>query len=181
MNNTHKHGQNKITNSIRGLETGKIRNRLVYAYYLIIGLFFFVIGLFTAFNVFSVWFRYGGLDEARAFRSALFLCYIFLNFMIAYGFIFCRKWLVAVFGFNFLALLVTYIMSLDFSRVAIFGASELTSNRQFASILISGFIFLTIYLSRRHLQGIFWRKLVVLSFAFVLLLSLFITKTNLVY
>jgi hypothetical protein len=145
------------------------------------GLFFFVIGLFTAFNVFSVWFRYGGLEEARGFRSALFLCYIFLNFMIAYGFIFCRKWLVPVFGFNFLALLVTFVASLDFERVTIFGINEITSDRGFASILIAGIIFFTIYISRKHLQGVLWRKFIVFSFLLILLLSLFITKTNLVY
>lgn len=184
MNHTHNHTNdrglknNKITNSIKGLDVGPIRDRLIYVYYMVIGLFFFVIGTYTAFNIFTVWFKYGALGEVNSFRFALFFCYVYLNLMISYGFIFCRKWLLPVFGFNFIVLLVTYLIRLDFARISTQGFEP---SRQFIGLLITGFIFLTILFTKRHLQGVLWRKIVIFSFAFVLLLSLFIINSNLVY
>ena len=162
-----------ITNSFKGLETGSIGSRLVYAYYLVLGLFFSVITLFTAYNVFAVWFKYYGLDEAHAFRSSLFLAYIFLNLIMVYGFFLCRKWLLPVLGINFLMLLVIYLY-----KVFQFG---FTMDRQFVSLLVAGLIFSSVLLTRKFLNGILWRKFVIVVFFFVLLLTFFITKSNLIY
>lgn len=162
-----------ITNSFKGLETGSIGARLVYAYYLIVGLFFLVIALFTSYSVFVVWFKYYGLDEAHIFRSALFLSYIFLNIVTAYGFLFCRKWLLPILGSNVLVLLVPYVYQVF--------QNGFSMNRTFVSVLIAGIIFLSVFITRKFLFGVLWKKFVIFAFVFILLLTLFITKTNLVY
>jgi hypothetical protein len=161
------------TSSIKGLEIGSIASRLVYAYYLVIGLFFLAIALFTTYNVFIVWFKYYGLDEARMFRSALFLCYMFLNFAMAYGFLFCRKWLLPLLGSNALILGMMYVYE-NFS-------TGFETDRQFISFIIAAVIFLSVLVTKKKLTGVTWRKAIVCSFIFVMLLSLFITKSSLVY
>lgn len=163
----------KITNSFKGLETGSMWSRLVYVYYLIVGLFFLAMALFTSYNVLVVWFKYYGLEEARTFRYGLFLAYILLNAITAYGFFFCKKWLIPILGSNVLVLLIPYVYQLIYHSFMI--------NRALVSLCIACFIFASVVLTRSFLDGVLWRKFVISIFVFVLLLTLFITKTNLVY
>ncbi len=164
---------NHITNSFKGLESGPLRSRLAYAYYLVMGLFFLAAAIFTLYNVLTVWLKYYGLDEARQFRSGLFLAYVLLNLMTSWGFLLCRKWLVPVLGSSMLVLAAPYIYR---GMADGFGM-----DKSLSALLVSVALFASVLLTRRLLAGELWKKPAVISFALILLLTIFITKTNLIY
>lgn len=163
---------NQPQNSLQGIESGKITKRLLYVLYLIIGILFFVIALLTAYNILAVATLH--VNDTGVFRTALFLCYVFLSLMTASGFLFCRKWLIPVLGVQMVLLFGSYIYALSI------GADSLAQSRV-PGLTVFFVLFVLTLFTKDALYGPAFKKLPVLSFILILLLSFFITNFNLIY
>lgn len=140
--------------------------RLIYAVYAMLGIIFFGIGLYTALGVLMRSLNAGTVLE---FRTAIFLCYVLINSIIGYGFMFYRKWLLTAFA-STLALIgfsaLFFFISGAFSRA--------TSLRM--SILIITSILLFLFLTKSRLSGKYLELTVIIPFVLALLFSFLLTN-----
>lgn len=163
--------QVQAQNSLQGLESGKIIKRLLYLTYILLGILFFVIGLLTLYNVLAVYTL--KVNDQGVFRSSLFLCYVFLSFVTAYGFLFCRKWLLLLISSQSLLMIFVY----GFTSL---GIIEGNAQDKIPGALLFSVLAIFLYSTRRYLVGPLYKKVPVVSFIIVLLVSFFITSFNLI-
>ena len=145
--------------------------RFIYGTYLILSIVFYGIGIFTALDIFK---RVLNEGTFLTLGTALFLCYVLLNTIVGYGFMFYRKWLLIAFSS---ALILMWLSATFFSisdatsRAAVL----LTSTFIIASIL--GFLFLT----RRLLSGKYLALEAVIPFVALLSFSLLLTNFDVLH
>ncbi len=170
MNNDNQF-QNQIQNSLQGLESGGIGKRLLYLCYILLGVLFFVIGLLTLYNVLAVYTL--KVNDQGVFRSSLFLCYVFLSLVTAYGFLFCRKWLLSILATQAFLMIVVY--ALTSLRII-----EGYAHDKIPGAILFSILTLFLYFTRKYLYGALYKKVPVISFVVILLVSFFITNFNLI-
>lgn len=172
MNNDNQfQGHVQVQNSLQGLESGSIGKRLLYLCYILLGVLFFVIGLLTLYNIIAVYTL--KVNDQGVFRSSLFLCYVFLSFVTAYGFLFCRKWLLSILATQAFLMIIVY--TLTSLRIIEGYAQDKIPGAVLFSILT-----LFLYFTRGYLSGVLYKKMPVISFVIILLVSFFITNFNLI-
>ncbi len=170
MNNDNQF-QNQTQNSLQGIESGGVAKRLIYFAYILLGALFFIIGLLTLYNVLAVYTL--KVNDQGVFRSSLFLCYVFLSLVTAYGFLFCRKWLLSALTTQAVLMIVAYALTL------------LQLIEGYAPNKIPGAVFFSVlaiflYFTRGYLYGPLYKKIPIVSFVIILLVSFFITSFNLI-
>ncbi|MDO8593793.1 MAG: hypothetical protein Q7R59_02765 [bacterium] len=133
--------------------------RLIYGAYVVLGIIFYGIAVFTAFNIVL---HTLNDDTILTPKIALFLCYVLLNGIIGYGFIFYRKWLLVVFSGT---LVHTGLLAI------INGEKTLPT-----SILILVGILFFLFLTRHFLSGRYLRLKTVVPFTILLLISFMLTN-----
>lgn len=170
MNNDNQF-QNQIQNSLQGLESGGIGKRLLYLFYILLGVLFFIIGLLTLYNVLAVYTL--KVNDQGIFRSSLFLCYVFLSFVTAYGFLFCRKWLLPILATQAFLMIAVYALTS-------FQIIEGYAHDKIPGAILFSILALFLYFTRGHLYGALYKKVPVISFVIILLVSFFITNFNLI-
>lgn len=154
---------NQIRNSIQGLETGTILQRLVYVVFLILGIFFFVASLST---VYEIYLLVQTSDTVSAQHITLRLLYIALNFIVGYGLVFCRKWVMAFFATN------TVLMGGGFlyTQATDLYQSDMASST-FTAFVLSIFVFLVTFLFRKFLYGKLFQRNTYVSYLILLLVT----------
>ncbi|MDO8231688.1 MAG: hypothetical protein Q7T37_00595 [bacterium] len=145
--------------------------RFIYGMYSILGIIFYGIGIYTALGIVMRSLNGGAI---LSLETVLFLCYVLLNGIIGYGFMFCRKWLLAAFSSTliFMGIMATlFFIGGAISRVA----ALLTSVFMIAGVLL--FLFLT----RRHLSGRYLEPQTVIPFMGALLVSFLLTNLGMLH
>lgn len=134
-------------------------SRLIYGAYLAFGIIFYGIAIFTAL---SIVLRLLNYDTALTFKTALFVCYVLLNGIIGYGFIFYRKWLLVA----FLGTLIhTGLLAITLGKEAFP-----------ISIFILVGILLFLFLTKNLLSGRYLTIRIIIPFIALLLFSFLITN-----
>lgn len=160
-----------VTNSLQGLESGKISQRLAYAFFLLVGLLFLISAVITAFGMASVLM----MDAANesGYRYLLFVCYMALNLLMSYGFIFCRAWLIPILGVQGISMIGLYL----YQTVMVPSDAPRSIFGMVAFIVL----FLIAYKNRRLLHGIRFRKTIVIIFMVLTLMTYFLVHSSLLY
>lgn len=105
--------------------------------------------------------------KTNIWRPLLTLGFVGLGFIGFYALWGYKKWAIAIFGVNFVNVLLTQALRLFYQGTC---CSNITG-RDAAAILLSGGVLLLIYFSRRHLNGIYLKWLPILLFVGFVLLS----------
>ncbi len=171
MNNDNQFQKQEVQNSLQGLESGGIGKRLLYLSYILLGVLFFVIGLLTLYNVLAVYTL--KVNDQGVFRSSLFLCYVFLSFVTAYGFLFCRRWLLSIMAVQAFLMISAYLLTVS-------GLIDGYAGDKIPGAILFSVLALFLYVTRKYLNGLLYKKIPVISFVIVLLVSFFITTFNLI-
>jgi len=101
--------------------------------------------------------------KTNIWRPLLTLSFVGFGFISSYALWGYKKWLVVIFGINFVNVLWTQSLKLIYYGIPY-------SSRDAAAILLSGGILLLVYFSRHRLNGIYLKWLPILLFVgFVLL------------
>lgn len=162
MHISHEHHHTSVLRRI--LETAGLE-RFLYAILLIGGVVFYGFGFVTAYGVLLHFINEG---VAIAPATWTFIAYAIMNFMIGYGFIYHRKWLLSAFT-GALALIVArcvYFFSVD---------SLERAKVLYSTIAILAGISIFLCFARRVLSGRYGEWKVLLVFFFALLFSFWIT------
>lgn len=130
--------------------------RFVYGAYLILGILFFGIGIYTALGIVMRSLNGGAI---LSFETLLLFCYALLNGILGYGFIFFRRWLLVVFS---------SVLFLKTFRALFFSSHEAVVSW---SIFIVASILFFIFLTKEYLSGRYLVLGVIISFATPLLVS----------
>lgn len=137
-------------------------SRFIYAAYAILGIIFFGIGIYTALDLLMSFLNRGTI--LLTFGTLLSLCYVLINTIIGYGFVFYRKWLSVAFSSALILaglLAAFFFISGDASReAALFTSMSMTSS-----------ILLFLFLTRHILSGRYVEPGAVIPFASALIFS----------
>lgn len=145
--------------------------RFIYGVYAMLGIIFYGIGLYTALGVLMRSLSAGTIFE---FRTAIFLCYVLINGIIGYGFIFYRKWLLTAFA-SALALI-------GFSALSFFISGALSRAASLrTSMLIITSILLVLFLTKSRLSGKYLELAAVIPFVLALLFSFLLTNFGMLH
>lgn len=142
--------------------------RFIYGAYLILGIIFCGFGIFTALSLLMTSLNNGTIAIVG---TALFLCYMLINIIIGYGFLFYRRWLLTAFS-STLALLGIVAIFFFTSGEASRAAGLLISIYYIAGILL--FLFLT----KRFLSGRYLVRGAIIPFIALLVSSLILTNLS---
>ena len=140
--------------------------RLIYGAYVLCGIIFYGIGIYTALGILMRFLDDGSIPS---WGTALFLCYILLNSIIGYGFMFYRKWLLVAFA-STLALSGFWAL---FSFVS--GATSHALALRTGMFVTAG-ILLFLFLTRRFLSGRYLAPKAMIPFIVGLLASFLLTN-----
>jgi hypothetical protein len=165
---------NNIHNSIQGLEVGTIRQRLVYALFLVLGIFFFVASLSTVFEIYlliqTANTDVGAGSDVSIEKIILRLLYISLNFIVGYSLVFCRKWSMSLFATNVVLMGGTFL----YTQLTQVNSGTLASS-SFTAFILSTFMFLVVYLFKKYLYGVLYQKGVYITYLVLLLVTFTLT------
>lgn len=141
-------------------------SRFIYGTYSILSIIFYGIGIYTALGILM---SFLNGDPILSFSTVLLLCYVLLNCIIGYGFLFHQKWLPVVFSS------VLVLMGL---LSAFFIISGMTSRAMalLTSIFMTVGILLFLSLTRRFLSGRYFAPRIIIPFLAVLVCSLLLTQ-----
>lgn len=145
--------------------------RSVYTAYAICSIIFYGISIFTALGM-LMYFLNGG--AILALSTALFLCYVFLNAVIGYGFMFCRRWLLPAFS---ITLVLTAYPALTALTGGILSRVVAAPSGLYLILGILAFLFST----KRFLSGSYAAISILIPFVGVLLLSLLLTNPGVLH
>lgn len=134
-------------------------SRFIYGVYLIIGIIFYGVAAFT---VLGIVFRFLHYDTALTFKTALFLCYVLLNGIIGYGFIFYRKWL-----------LIAFLGTLVHTGLLV--ATHGKEAFPISILILLGILFF-LFLTRHFLSGRYLTMKIIVPFVVLLLFSFLLTN-----
>ena len=143
-------------------------SRFIYGAYAVLGVIFFGMAIFSALSVFMNSLNTGSVS---IFGTAIPLCYILINIIAGYGFMFYRKWLLVVFSsMLFLKTLLAVLVFMN-SRDVVSPTGII--------IMTSASLFL--FLTRRFLSGRYFTPTVVVSFILILLTSFLLTNFGMLH
>ena len=146
-------------------------SRLIYGAYLTLGVIFYGMGIYTALGILM---RSLNGGSVLSFATILLLCYVLLNSIIGYGFIFYRKWLLTAFVS---ALILTgFLAMFFFSNGTMFRAAQLLT-----SIFMIGGISLFLFLTKHVLSDRYFEPRAVIPFAGALLVSFLLTNLGMLH
>ena len=145
--------------------------RFVYAAYAVCGVMFYGIGIYTALGM-LMYFLGGG--AILTLTTSLFLCYIVLNAVIGYGFMFYRRWLLPAFS---ITLVFTAYPALTVSVGGILSRAAAVPSVLY---LVAGILVLLL-LTKRLLSGSYVALGVLIPFAGALLFSLLLTNPGMLH
>lgn len=141
-------------------------SRFIYGVYLILGIIFCGIGIYTALGIVMRSLNGGAIFS---FETLLLLCYVLLNGIIGYGLLFYRKWLLVAFTTT-LALMGLLASFFLMGNMVSRAASLLTS-----VCIIAGILFF-LFLSRKFLSGRYFEPKANISVVVALLVSFLLTN-----
>lgn len=141
-------------------------SRFIYGVYLILGIIFCGIGIYTALGIVMRSLNGGAIFS---FETLLLLCYVLLNGAIGYGFMFYRKWLLAAFAST---LVLTGFLALSFFIRSM--TPQATS--LLTGICINAVILFFLFLSRHLLSGRYFESKAIVPIVAALLLSFLLTN-----
>ena len=142
--------------------------RFLFGMYAAFGIIFFGIAIFSALSVFMNSLNTGSVS---IFGTAIPLCYIVINIIAGWGFMFYRKWLLAVFSIMlFLKVLLAVLVFMN--------SRDVVSP---TGIIIMASISLFLFLTRRLLSGRYFTPTVVVSFILILLTSFLLTNFGMLH
>ncbi len=145
--------------------------RFFYAAYTLLGVIFYGIGIFTflgfAMNVIN-----GG--QLLSLETVVLSCYILLNSLVGYGFIFHRKWLVTVFTIQ--ALFMGGMSVILYGNGAAMHAQALVS-----IVFVTIGILTLLYFTRHFLSERYVPAQVIIPFFVTLLLSFLLTNSSMLH
>lgn len=141
-------------------------SRLIYGVYSLLGIIFYGIGIYTALGILLRSLNGGPISSLE---TILFLCYLLVNSIIGYGFMFCRKWLISAF---------LSTLTLTGLLTVLFFISDMMSR---ATALLTGVfmvvgILLFLFLTRRILSGRYLEPKIIIPFIGALLFSFLLTN-----
>jgi len=142
------------------------RSRLMYAVYTICGVLFYGVGVFT-FLGFAMRMIHGG--EFLSLETVVLSCYMLLNCLVGYGFMFHRKWLITVFE------IVLAFMG-GMTMVFLSSGFEERGNILLWNVFITIGILIFLFASKHVLSGKYIASWAILSFTIALLLSFVLTN-----
>ena len=141
-------------------------SRFIYLLYMVLGIIFYGIGIYTALGILM---RSLNGGSVISFATILLLCYVLLNGIIGYGFMFHRKWLLVALSNTLI--LMGLLAALFFVNEMTFRATQLVT-----SISIVGSTMLFLFLTRHFLSGRYLALKVVIPFTVTLLVSFLLTN-----
>lgn len=146
-------------------------SRLMYGTYSVLSIIFYGIGIYTVLGVVMRSLNGGAILSPE---TVLFLCYVLLNGVIGYGFMFCRKWLLAAFSSTliFMGIMVTFLF--------IGGAISRVEALLTSVFMITG-VLLFLFLTRRRLSGRYLEPRTVIPFVGALLISFLLTNLGMLH
>lgn len=159
----------KIKNSIEGLEQGTFAGKLAYALLLVLGILFFVASLSTVYSMYSQFQVSGSIAEINDRKIALFGLYVALNFMVGYGLVFCKRWIVSLFGLNAL------LMGCAFLYGHFIALNQSMASSSASAFLVSFVMMAITYLLRKFLNDSPGGKRVEACYAALLLITFAVT------
>lgn len=133
-------------------------SRFLYGTYAVLSIIFYSIAIYTALNVLMSFLNYGSIS---IFGTALPICYVLINSIVGYSFMFYRKWLLVA----FLSILAFKVF------MAVFFFITLHTAILSIGIFITASISLFLFLTRYRLSGRYWEPKMVVPFTTILLLS----------
>lgn len=140
--------------------------RLIYGVYLTLGVIFYGISIYTALGILMRSLNGGSIIS---FATILLLCYVLLNGIIGYGFIFYRKWL--------LIALVSSLMLMGLLAILFFANGMTPRAAQLlTSIVMIGGIAVFLCLTRHVLSDRYFEPKAVIPFVGALLISFLLTN-----
>ncbi len=157
------HTEANIKNTLSWLGQGGIFDRFMYAAFVILGVLFYGIGTTTAYSVFL---RLGSSSTALEPKTFLFACYVIVNFIIGYGFMFRRKWLLSAFFGSFVSMILV-------SGFFFILGDGVRASALFTTILILGTFSGFLFASRKFMVGKYLEPLALSGFFLALFLSFF--------
>ncbi len=133
----------------------------------IISVAILIIALISLMILFLQILRFFHYKTGNIWRPLLNFSFIGLGLIGSYALWKFEKWAVVIYGINFINVLLAQSFKLTYLGTC----CSTTPNRAATSILLSGSILLLVYLSRRHFDGVYLKRLPILLFLGFLLLS----------
>lgn len=160
----------KIKNSIDGLEHGNtLVQKLLYTLLLVLGILFFVASLSTVYSMYSLFQSTDSLADLNTRKLLLFILYIVLNFIVGYGLVFCKKWVVPLFGFNALLMGGASL----YSQFIV--PNQMMASTTTAAFFITFVLFAITFLLRKLLNDSLYKKWIDISYIILLLITFVVT------
>ncbi len=133
-------------------------SRLIYGAYLTLGIVFYGIGIYTALGILM-----RSIDEGAivSVETALLLCYVLLNGVIGYGFMFYRRWVLVVFSSILILKMLLAVFLIITSRGAALSVS---------AVVVVGILFF-LFITKDSLSGSYFSSRPLIPFIGVLLCS----------
>lgn len=154
---------------MQGLEVGNTKQKFVYGLFLILGILFFVASLSTFYSMYSLIQNVDPLFGISIKKLVLFSLYIILNFIVGYGLVFCKRWIIPLLGFNagLMGLTALYSQFVTSNQV---NASATTSAFCISFVLLS-----ITYLLRKYLNDSSYKKSIDVLYISLLLITFIVT------
>ena len=146
-------------------------SRFIYSAYSILGIFFYGLGIFTVLGM--VMYLLNG-NAILSLSTVLFLCYVLLNGITGYGFMFYRKWLL-------IALSSTLLLTLLLTMLFLVKEMIPRATQMLTSISMVGGTVLFLFLTRRFLSGRYMAWNIVIPFSVLLLVSFLLTNSSMLH
>ncbi|MFC1732231.1 hypothetical protein ACFL6I_18135 [candidate division KSB1 bacterium] len=143
-------------------------DRFIYALYLVVSILFYGIGLVSAYGVLLRLINFG---LEITLTTWLFVAYAIINFLIGYGFMYHRRWLLIAFtgGATLMIFQCVYFFSIgDVGRATFL----------YPSIALLSTILLFLFITRRALTGEYTEGRILTVFFVTLLFSFWVTISS---
>ncbi len=133
----------------------------------IISVMLLIIAIISLLILFFQILRFLYYKNGDIWRPLLNFSFIGLGVIGAYALWKFEKWAVVIYGINFINVLIAQSFKLTYLGTC----CSTTPNRAATSILLSGGILLLVYLSRRYLEGVYFKRLPIFLFLVFLILN----------